>query len=105
MELVIEQIKVSKAARLLVQFVGHGNRSTFYRWMELLSIEPDCGLISKADFALVCTFGKALSATGSKRAAARATLDAKSNWTETELYEFAFNPTTTFQQVGEKYAS
>ena len=92
MELAIEQIKISKALRLSVQYVGHGNRSTFYRWM---------GLIAKRDLALLCTFGKALAATGSKRASAKAVLEAKRNWTDVELYEFAFSTTTTFQQIGD----
>jgi hypothetical protein len=105
MEPAIQQIKVCKALRLVKQFVGHGSRASLYRWMEALQIEPVDGLICESDLALLCVWGKALSVTGSKRAAARATLDAKSNWTETELYEFAFSPTTTFQQVGEKYAS
>ena len=101
MELAIEQIKISKALRLSVQYVGHGNRSTFYRWMGLLGIQPDSGLIAKRDLALLCTFGKALAATGSKRASAKAVLEAKRNWTDVELYEFAFSTTTTFQQIGD----
>jgi hypothetical protein len=34
-------------------------------------------------------------------AAAKAVLDAKNQWSQDELYEFAFNPHTTFQQVGD----
>jgi hypothetical protein len=100
----VEQIKVSKAQKLSVQFVGYGNRSTFYRWMGLLGIRPDRGAISKYDLALLCAFGKALNATGDKRLASRKLLAAKRQWTEEELYQFAFDPKSRFLPIGEKYA-
>lgn len=101
----LEQIKVGKAIRLTVQSVGKCSRTTFYRWMEWLQIEPDNGVISKADLALLCVWGKAITATGSRVAAAKAVLNAKSQWSQDELYEFAFNPNSTFQQIEVKYAS
>lgn len=97
----IESIKISKAIRITAQSVGKCSRTTFYRWMEWLGVHPDSGLISKSDLALLCVWGKAITKTGSRVAAAKAVLDAKRQWTQEQLYEFAFNPNTTFQQVGE----
>lgn len=101
----LEQIKVSKAIRLTVQSVGNCSRTTFYRWMEWLQIEPDNGLISKSDLALLCVWGKAIKKTGSRVAAAKAVLDAKREWSQDELYRFAFDPNSTFQQIEVKHAS
>jgi hypothetical protein len=106
MELPVEQIKISKAVRLSAQLVGYGNRSTFYEWMRVLRIKPSGGVITKAEFAELCTFGKAMAAIGQKRAAVRAMLRAKDLFTEAEFFEFAFDPRTTFTQIGElKHAS
>lgn len=100
MELVIEQIKISKALRITAQTVGHGNRSTLYEWMRLLKIVPNKGTITRDELARICVFGKAVAASGSKRVAVGAMLNAKERMTREEFFEFAFCPSTTFEQVG-----
>lgn len=102
----LQDIKICKALRLAKQSVGRCSRTSFYRWMADLSIQPEDGVISKSNLALLCTWGKAMKATGSKLASARAVSAAKTKWTEAELYDFAFNPNTTFTcKEFDQYAS
>ena len=93
-----QEISVSAAVELITTYAGRCSRSTLYRWLGHLKIEPVGGYISRDDLTLLILWAKAIYRIRDVAKTAKTVAAMRRIRTASELEAFAFNPANQFHQ-------
>ncbi len=101
-----EEVSITQAVELISTYAGRCSRSTLYRWLGQLSIEPVGGYVSRDELTLLIIWGKAIYRIRDSAKAAKAVAALRRSKSPDEQAQFAFSPHSTFtktliQEIGQ----
>lgn len=94
-----EEVSITQAVELISAYAGRCSRSTLYRWLSCLNVEPVGGYLSRDDLTLLIIWGKAMNRIRDSAKAAKAVAALRRVKSPDEQASFAFNPGSTFTKT------
>lgn len=94
-----EEVSISQAIELIATYAGRCSRSSLYRWLSHLNVEPVGGYLSRDDLTFLIIWAKAIYRIRDSAKAAKAVAALRRSKSPDEQAQFAFNPCSTFTKT------